>query len=169
VSQPEDGGPHYFLGQTYQKLGQLSKAEDEYYEAFKLNPQESLPLLSLAQLQWEQGRQELGLETLHSAVNATPGWGQVRTALGNALLLTGDLKGAAVNYRLAHVQNGDTSEGAFSTLLPIADAKIQSPAPNYVRNEYFTIFRKIRVQKQQRVLFISRYKSQLFSYSTGRH
>ena len=157
VNQPEDDSPHYFLGQTYQKLGQLSKAEDEYYQAFKLNPQESLPLLSLAQLQWEQGRQEVAIETLHSAVNATPGWGQVSTALGNALLSIGDLKGAAVNYRLAQVQSGDTSEGViFDFAAHLADAKIQSPAPNYVRNEYFTILsqNKSNQNPQKRVLFM---------------
>jgi tetratricopeptide (TPR) repeat protein len=157
VNQPEDGNPHYFLGQTYQKMGQLSKTEDEYYQAFKLNPQESLPLLTLAQLQWEQGRQEVAIETLHSAVNATPGWGQARTALGNALLLSGDLQGAAVNYRLAQVQSGDTSEGViFDFSAHLADAEIQSPAPNYVRNDYFTISSQIKSNQnlQQRVLFM---------------
>ena len=52
AARPDESGPHYFLGETYQALGQLGPAEEEYRLAAQLDPLESLPLLALGRMQW---------------------------------------------------------------------------------------------------------------------
>ena len=61
-------------------------------------------------------------------------------ALGNALLAIGDRDGAASHYQLAQIADGDVREGVFYDFAAhLAEADIQSPGPDYVRNDYFTI------------------------------
>ena len=143
ISGGIEGGlsaPHYFLGETYQALGQWESAEAAYRRAAQLDPLESLPLLALGRMQWSQGRQDAALESFRAAVEATPGWGQAHVALGNALLALGDRDGAAEHYRLAQIADGDIREGVvYDFAAHLAEADIQSPSPDHVRNDYFTI------------------------------
>jgi tetratricopeptide (TPR) repeat protein len=55
AARPDQGGPHYFLGETYQSLGQPDLAEQEYLLAAELDPHESMPRLALARMQWSMG------------------------------------------------------------------------------------------------------------------
>jgi hypothetical protein len=60
--------------------------------------------------------------------------------LGNALLVSGDREGAAEQFRLAQLTSDDLYEGQthdFAALL--AQAEIQSPSPDHLRNDYFAI------------------------------
>jgi len=116
ISGGIEGGlsaPHYFLGETYQALGQPEAAEAEYRRATELDPLKSLPLLALGRMQWRQGRQDAALESFRAAVEMTPGWGEAHTALGNALLALGDREGAAKHYQLAQVADGAVREGVL--------------------------------------------------------
>jgi tetratricopeptide (TPR) repeat protein len=138
--RPDDGGSHYFLGQTYVALGQLQQAEAEFIQSAELNRKESLPLLALGRLQWDQGRREAAIASFNAAVLATPGWGEAHTTLGNALKFSGDDTGAAVNYQLAQIADGDLHEGEFYDFTAhLADAQIQAPGPAFVKNDYFTL------------------------------
>jgi hypothetical protein len=77
--------------------------------------------------------------------------------LGNALLASNENKGAAVNYRLAQIADGDMQEGTvYDFEAHLAEAKIQSPGPSYVRNDYFTVnFQNdSSLGGRQRVLFM---------------
>jgi len=152
ISGGIEGGlsaPHYFLGETYQALGQPEAAEAEYRRATELDPLKSLPLLALGRMQWRQGRQDAALESFRAAVEMTPGWGEAHTALGNALLALGDREGAAKHYQLAQVADGAVREGVlYDFAAHLAEADVQSPGPDHVRNDYFTIH-----GDQRRVLF----------------
>ena len=139
-NRPDDGSSDFFLGQTYEALGRFSEAEAKYKQAASLNPLESLPLLSLGRLQWGQGRKDAAIQSFSAAVLATPGWGETHTALGNGLLVMGDTQAASMNYRLAQIADKDLREGEiYDFAAHLADAKIQSPSPDYVKNDYFTI------------------------------
>ena len=70
-------------------------------------------------------------------------------ALGNALLASGDRDSAAEHYQLAQVTDGAVREGVlYDFAAHLAEADVQSPSPDYVRNDYFTIH-----GDQRRVLF----------------
>ena len=139
-TRPDDGAPHYFLGETYQALGQIQEAEAEYRQAVELDPLESLPLLALGRMQWTQGQQEAALESFRAAVEATPGWGQAHVALGNAMLALGDQDGAAEHYQLAQIVDGDLHEGVvYDFTAHLAEADVQASGADHVRNDYFTI------------------------------
>lgn len=138
--RPDEGAPHYFLGETYQALGQPEAAEAEYRRAAELDPLESLPLLTLGRMQWASGQHEAALETFRAAVETTPGWGQAHVALGNALLALGDGESAAEHYRLAQIADGDIHDGVvYDFAAHLAEADVQSPDADYVRNDYFAI------------------------------
>jgi tetratricopeptide (TPR) repeat protein len=149
-ARTDEGAPHYFLGETYQALGQAEKAGAAYRQAVQLDPLESLPLLALGKMQWGQGEREAALGSLQAAVEVTPGWGPAQVALGNALLAMDDREGAGRHYRLAQVADGDVHEGLIYDLAAhLAEAKIQSPGPDYVRNDHFTVN-----GDQRRVIFM---------------
>jgi len=87
-------------------------------------------------MQWSQGQQEAALESFRAAVEATPGWGEAHTALGNALLASGDRDGAAEHYQLAQIADGDLREGVlYDFAAHLAEADIQSPGADHVRAE----------------------------------
>jgi len=65
------------------------------------------------------------------------------------LLALGDRDGAAEHYQLAQIADGAVREGVlYDFAAHLAEADIQSPSPDYVRNDYFTIH-----GDQRRVLF----------------
>jgi tetratricopeptide (TPR) repeat protein len=150
AARPDEGAPHYFLGETYQALGQPERAETEYRQGATLDPLESLPLLALGQMQWGMGQQEAALEAFNAAVETTPGWGQAHVALGNALLALGDREGAAEHYQLAQLADRDFQEGlVYDLAAQLGTAQIEAPDIGYVKNDYFAIG-----GKERRVLFM---------------
>jgi tetratricopeptide (TPR) repeat protein/O-antigen ligase len=149
-ARPDEGGPHYLLGETLQALGRPDPAEAEYREAARIDPLESLPLLVLGRMQRDQGKQGAALATLRAAAEATPGWGRAQTELGNALLALSDSRGATEHYSLAMMVDGDLREGLIYDLSAhLAEAELDVPGPTYVHNDYFALD-----GSEQRVLFM---------------
>lgn len=151
-ARPNEGAPHYFLGENYQALGELDQAAVEYLLAAQLDPLESLPMLALGRMQWQQGDRESALASFSQAVEMTPGWGEAHTALGNALLAIGDSAGAAAHFEQALLVDRGIVEGLHSDLIgQLASATIRATGPDYVRNDYFTIQGE---RERERVLFM---------------
>jgi tetratricopeptide (TPR) repeat protein len=138
--RPDVGATHQLLGKVYTAMGESELAEAEYRQAVQLDPLESQPLLTLGRLHWAGGRQETSLEWFRAAAEATPGWGQAHAELGNALLAIGDLSGAAEQYQLARLVDGDVREGVvYDFASNLAEAGVQPSDLDYVRHDDFTI------------------------------
>ena len=140
TARKDEGGPHYFLGETYQVLGKLELAESEYQLATQLDPEESIPLLALGHMQWSQGHLEAALASFYAAVEVTPGWGEAHMALGNALSTLDTQAEAATQYQLAQLTDGDIHEGVFYDFVAhLAEAVLEPSDANIIHGDYFTI------------------------------
>jgi tetratricopeptide (TPR) repeat protein len=136
----DEGGLHYWIGETYEVLGDPDLAEAAYRLAAELDPQESMPWLALGRLQWAEGQTDAAVESYRRAGEITPGWGQARAVLGNALLSLGDRVGAANEFRAAKMVFGDWSAGiAYDFVAELAEASVQSPSPAHVKHDVFQI------------------------------
>jgi tetratricopeptide (TPR) repeat protein/O-antigen ligase len=144
-----DGAPHFFLGETYQALGQPDQAEYEYRLANKLNPYETQPLLALSRMDAKHGKIDLAIETLQSVIDISPCWDEAHTLLGNAFFSIGNLERAYSHYEHAMLLGKYKENQGYDFGVNLALSAVQSPGPNYVYGDYFTIG-----EKRQRVLFM---------------
>jgi tetratricopeptide (TPR) repeat protein len=147
--RPNEGAPHFFLGETYQALGQPNQAKFEYHQAIKLNPFETQPLLALSRMYANQANIDQAITTLQMVTKVSPCSDEAQMALGNAFLASGDLARAYLHYEHAMLIGNFEENQGFDFGVNFAFAEVQSPGPNYVYGDYFTIG-----EKRQRVLFI---------------
>jgi tetratricopeptide (TPR) repeat protein/O-antigen ligase len=139
-ARSDQAAPHFFRGETYQAKGDPDQAGRAYRQAAELNPMESLPMLALGRMQWSLGQTQAAMESFKTAVEMTPGWTDAHLALGDALLTLGERQAAAEHMQRAYWLEGlitDRDIYHFPSALPAAS--VLSPAPQYVRGDFFTV------------------------------
>src|SRR5690242_9839487 len=92
---------HYWLGTTYENLGNEEGAEREWQSANKLAPDDTRPLISLGLLRTKQGRFEEAIELLEQGIALKPhyGFADAKLFLADALVGAGKIERAKEQWR----------------------------------------------------------------------
>ena len=96
---PNDRGPHYFLGQAYLMTGELALAEKEFLILTQLSPQSAGPHYELARICAATQRDDLALSHLQTAIKLYPDFPEAHYAIAKAYEKKGDLSSAQHHYR----------------------------------------------------------------------
>jgi tetratricopeptide (TPR) repeat protein len=97
-AKPDASGVHYGLGSVYARLGKYDEAAKELNKELQLNPNDSLALWKLGELELRTNPKEARRE-LERAVNLNPRLPQAVLAYGRALARTGELEKATEQFQ----------------------------------------------------------------------
>ena len=95
--KPDAVGVHYGLGVVYVESGKYDEAAQEFQKELQINPNDSLALWRLGDLELRTDSRE-AKDHLERAVSLNPDLPQAVLAYGRALLKTGDLKDAVSEF-----------------------------------------------------------------------
>ncbi len=98
--KPDDSEAHTSLGFTYKRLGQISRAEEEYQKAlaFDGHPEAGF---GLAKLYYDQNKLELALETIQGATQKNPCSAPYHNLQGVILNQLGKYPEALTSFQIA--------------------------------------------------------------------
>lgn len=97
-AKPDTTGIRYGLGSVYARLGKYDEAAVEFKKELQLNPNDSLALWKLGELELRTDPDEARRD-LERAVNLNPTLPQAVLAYGRALARTGELEKAVEQFR----------------------------------------------------------------------
>jgi len=107
VSEAQQAGSHYLLGQCYERISQVARADAEYRQAVNINPGQEkfhFALISLLASQWETG---LGEDAARAALARFPASARIWAAAGLVELKNGSFQSALEDWRHASALQPD--------------------------------------------------------------